>query len=137
MKLKLSSKNVHKMKKEAKILVIISFLTFAFYSCSYDSESDLITPIEEPINNGEIVNYVDNVQPILASSCISCHASPPVNGAPFSLINYDQVSQRANNVLNAMSRQNGASGAMPPAGRLPQTTIDIIQQWINDGLSEN
>lgn len=122
---------------EAKILFIVSLLSFMIYGCSYDSEIDLIEPIVDPIDNGGIVTYTNNVKPIMTSSCISCHASPPINGAPFSLINYDQVSQRANNVLNAMSRQNGASGAMPPAGRLPQATIDIIQQWIDDGTPEN
>jgi len=122
---------------EKTILVFVTFLSFMIYGCSYDSENDLIEPIVNPTDNGGIVNYSNNVKPIMTSSCISCHASPPINGAPFSLITYDQVSQRANNVLNAMSRQSGASGAMPPAGRLPQSTIDIIQQWIDDGLPEN
>lgn len=122
---------------EARILVIITILSVIIHSCSYDSENDLIAPADDPVNNNGIVNYTDNVAPIMSSSCVSCHASPPINGAPFSLITFEQVSQRANIVLNAMDRQNGASGAMPPAGRLPQSTIDIIQQWIDEGTPEN
>ena len=97
-------------------------------------------PIEDPSNDDndeDGINYVTNVQPIMQASCVTCHANPPVNGAPFPLISFNQVSQRANGILNAMSRQSGAAGAMPPSGRLPQGTIDIIQQWIDAGKPEN
>jgi hypothetical protein len=53
------------------------------------------------------------------------------------LVTYQQVSARANNILSAMSRQNGSAGAMPPSGRLPQNTINQIQAWIDNDLKEN
>lgn len=124
---------------KAKTLIILSFLALTFSNCSYDSESDLIISEEEPIdpNGGSAVNYVRDIKPIMENSCTRCHASPPVNGAPFSLINFEQVSQRATNILTTMNRQSGAAGAMPPSGRLPQATIDLIQQWIDEGKPEN
>jgi len=119
-------------------------LSILFTNCSYDSEDDLIAEeiIEDNDDNDDdgvdfSVTYDNDVRPILQASCISCHASPPVNGAPFALINYNQVSQRANIILQSMSRPNGAAGAMPPSGRLPQATIDIIQDWIDEGKPEN
>ncbi|WP_282041345.1 hypothetical protein [Winogradskyella flava] len=117
-------------------LIITALFAICIYSCSYDSESDLIDAVD-PIDPDIIVTYVDNVEAIIQSACIGCHSDPPVNGAPVPWVTYDQVNQRANDILNRMSRQSGAPGAMPPSGRLPQSTIDIIEQWIEDGKLEN
>ena len=119
-------------------LIVLSFLTFALISCANDSEDDLtdVVDITDPDPDGSVVTYVDNIEPIMQSSCVGCHASPPVNGAPFALINFSQVSARAGGILNRMSRQSGTPGAMPPSGRLPQSTIDLVEKWIADGALE-
>jgi hypothetical protein len=120
---------------------MLSLLTLCMYSCSNDSESDLIPVVNDPggtDNPDETsINYTDDILPIMQSACISCHSSPPTNGAPFSLVNFSQVSQRANSILNSMNKQNGTPGAMPPSGRLPQATLNLVEQWINDGKLEN
>ncbi|WP_400076548.1 hypothetical protein [Winogradskyella sp. R77965] len=121
---------------KASKLIILSLFTLSIYSCSYDSESDLIDA-DDPMDPNLIVNYTDNVEPIIQSACIGCHASPPVNGAPFSLVSFEQVNQRASAMLNRMSLQSGSPGAMPPSGRLPQSTIDVFEQWIDDGKLED
>lgn len=125
-------------------LIILSLFTLLMYNCSSDSESDLIPikneePKEEEPGNGsnDTINYKDDISPIMQSSCVGCHASPPVNGAPFALVNFSQVSQRANGILNVMSKQSGTPSAMPPSGRLPQSTIDLLQKWIDAGKPEN
>ncbi|WP_411895352.1 hypothetical protein [Winogradskyella sp. A2] len=123
-----------KTRRLTYVLFIICFL-----GCSYDSEDDLIENISEDNGDGtpELVTYDDNIASIMQSSCIGCHGNPPTNGAPFGLTNFNQVSQRVGGILNRMSLSNGSPGAMPPSGRLPQATIDLIDQWIEDGLLEN
>jgi len=113
-------------------------MALVFESCSYDSEDDLVvqTDTELPVESN-VVTYDANIKSIMQGSCISCHASPPRNGAPFSLVNFSQVRDRSAAILSVMSRQSGSASAMPPAGRLPQSTIDLIEQWIEDGLKEN
>ncbi|WP_027394968.1 hypothetical protein [Aquimarina latercula] len=120
-------------------LIPLLFLAFFMINCANDSEDDLIDVIDnpDPIGDGSVITYTANIEPIIQSSCVGCHADPPVNGAPFPLINFTQVSQRAGGILNRMSRQNGAAGAMPPSGRLPQSTIDLVDQWIADGALES
>jgi len=119
------------------------FFLLCMLSCSYDSEDDFVETTEDPIDDpiddpsDQGITYDDDIASIMANSCVSCHSSPPTNGAPFALVNYTQVSQRAGSILNRMSLQSGAAGAMPPSGRLPQSTIDLIDQWIEDGLLEN
>ena len=129
-----------KSKYNMKIskLITLSLVTICIYSCSYDSENDLINAsgsIDNP--PGTSINYTDNIRPLMQNSCVGCHANPPTNGAPFSLVSFSQVSARANAVLSAMNRQSGSSNAMPPSGRLPQATIDLIQLWIDNGKPEN
>lgn len=112
-------------------------------SCTYDSEDDLIaTENNGNENNGEgdpeaNITYQGTIKEIVDSSCISCHSDPPRNGAPFALVNFSQVKARAGLILNAISRQSGTAGAMPPAGRLPQSTIDAFDEWIENGTPNN
>ena len=127
--------------KTTKIL-LISCCIALLSSCSYDSEDDLVATEtigeeDDETPSATLVTYNNTIKAIVDSSCISCHSSPPRNGAPFALVNFSQVSGRANGILNAISRQSGAAGAMPPVGRLPQTTIDAFDKWIENGTPEN
>ena len=118
------------MKPVFKFLFLVATLFF-LVSCSSDSEETMMP------NNPGLVTYEGNVKAIINNNCLGCHTDPPVNGAPFALTTYAQVSARANQILTAISRQSGANGAMPPSGRMSQATIDIIDQWIQDGTLEN
>lgn len=104
-------------------------------SCTDDNPETLMdtTPIVGA------VTYNQNVKSIIDNNCISCHASTPRNGAPMSLVTYDQVKNavQTRGLLNRISLENGNSSLMPQGGpRLPQTTIDIIIKWQQDGLLE-
>ena len=128
------------MKTNKLIILSLScFFTFCLYSCSNDSVDDLAPDNIDTSggSGGATITYNSNVKSIMQSSCVGCHSSPPVNGAPFALVNFNQVSQRASSILNVMNRQSGTSNAMPPSGRLPQSTIDVIEQWIENGTPEN
>lgn len=117
-----------------KKLFFLPLLAIFMFNCANDSESDLL---DDPVNPDASINYTDDIQPIIQSACVSCHANPPVNGAPFSLVNFSQVNEKAGNIISRISLQSGSPGAMPPSGRLPQATIDKVQQWIDDGKLEN
>ena len=128
--------------RNLKFLAISCFLVL-LHSCASDSEDDLIAieENEEEVDTGSPnesgITYANTIKGIMDSSCVSCHSSPPRNGAPFALVSFAQVSGRANGILNAMARESGSPGAMPPSGRLPQNTINQIQEWIDNGTPEN
>ena len=111
-------------------IIQLFFLTIAllFIACTNDSQDDLI--LEEQVID-DTVTYTDDVQPIMATSCNLCHTSPPINGAPFSLLTFQEVSSQADRILARMDE-----GTMPPSGRLPQITIDVIAAWIENGSPE-
>ena len=121
------------MKKKSLILVMLTALTI--FNCANDSEDDLIDPNSLPT----IVNYVDHVKPIIDNNCINCHSNPPVNGAPISLITYQDVKSAVqNNHLISKINGNGPGELMPLGGqKLPQHTIDLITKWETDGLLED
>jgi len=88
---------------------------------------------------GELVTYQD-VRFVFENICTQCHSNPTQNGAPMPLVTYENVRDAVLNrpLLDRISREEGASGAMPLGGpRLPQNTIDLIFQWNEDGLLEN
>jgi len=117
-----------------KVVLLICIGTIAF-SCTNDSEEDLIEVIEPPI----LVTYNTDIKIIMDNNCLACHTNPPVNGAPMPLINYDNVMEAVENrdLINRISKQAGESGAMPLGGpRLPQNLIDLVMQWEADGLLE-
>ncbi|WP_298903379.1 hypothetical protein [uncultured Psychroserpens sp.] len=114
-------------------LYLISLLLL--FNCSNTSEEDLIdaTPILT------LVTYVDNIKPIIDNNCIGCHSNPPINGAPISLITYDNVKNAVENngLIDRISSTD--QGFLMPFGgpRLPQNLIDLVIQWEADGLLEN
>ena len=118
------------MKKAIKYFLPL-VVGILLIGCSNDSESDLI----ETTDPQTPITYSKNIQSIINNNCLACHSDPTQNGAPFPLNNYDNVLVRAQNgqLLRAISRQTGEPRAMPPSGRLPQATIDLVDQWIQEG----
>jgi len=56
-----------------------------------------------------------------------------------SLTTYEKVKDAVlnRNLLNRISRAEGTSGAMPLGGpRLPQNSIDAINEWANTNFSQ-
>jgi hypothetical protein len=116
-----------------KILLIIS-ICYVVSSCSNASEDDLIDA--EPLP--DTVSYQANVKTIIDNNCITCHNDPPTNGAPMSLLLYENVKEAVEN-RDLIGRITGeSSGSLMPLGgpKLPQNLIDIIIQWETDGLLE-
>ena len=116
---------------------LFPMLVFAglLLSCSNDNPDTLM----EDMPNENAITYQQNVKSIIDNNCISCHAATPRNGAPMSLVTYDQVKNAIQNrgLLNRISLNNGNSLLMPQGGpRLPQASIDIVGKWQQDGLLE-
>ncbi len=114
---------------------IATIICLLFASCTNDSESDLV---EIEPDKSKTISYEADIRQIIGNNCLDCHKSPPVNGAPFSLDTYDRVKDKVENgnLITAINRQSGEPAAMPPTGRLPKATIDLIEQWADEGFLE-
>lgn len=121
------------MKNINFLFILISLILGT--SCENSSESDLIeqTPLTENIT------YTEHIKPIIDANCVACHSNPSVGGASVPMTNYSQVKNVFENTdaLDRMNRQPGESGFMPKNdSRLPQVSIDLVEQWMNEGYLE-
>ena len=119
-----------------KTFILTVILSFTFLRCTNTSTDDLIDAQQLP----SLVTYTEDVKTIIDNNCIFCHSNPPVNGAPISLTTYNEVKNaiQNNSLLDRISKQTGEAGAMPLGGsRLPKNQIDLMIQWLTDGLLEN
>lgn len=106
-----------------------------FTSCTSHTYSDVV---EEEEVLEDLITFQD-VRFVFTTVCQDCHQNPPINGAPMSLVTFEEVKESVENrgLLDRVSREEGASGLMPLGGpRLPQETIDLLVQWNEDGLLE-
>ncbi len=123
-------------------ILLLSLCALTLLSCggSDDSTEIPVIPIDPDPIPGQISTYTDHVKTIIDTNCIECHGDPLDQGAIMMLLTYDQVVDAVNNrgLFNRIGTM-GINTVMPPpeeGGRLPQTTIDIIEDWIADGLLE-
>lgn len=120
------------MKNSVSLLVL---LFFVFFGCENSSESDLI----EQLPLTENITYTEHIKPIIDANCVACHSNPAVGGASVPMTNFEEVRLVFENTdaLDRMNRQPGESGFMPLYNtRLPQTSIDLVEQWMNEGYLE-
>ena len=107
------------------------FVGFVVSSCTNDNSNNL----SESSKIVAPVTYNNSVKAIIDNNCINCHGNVPTNNAPFSLTTYADVKLNISEIINRISRANGAGGLMPNGGpRLPQATIDMVVKWQNEGL---
>ena len=113
-----------------KTYYLILITLFFVFGCSNNSEDDLTIPL-----TSNITKYAQDIKPIIDNNCVACHGA--TTQMPLATYNQVKLSVQNNGLLDRISRAQGASGMMPYQGtRMPQTTIDLINDWNTDGLLE-
>lgn len=130
------------MKKEKKLIMILALLFLAGCSSSDTSEGTMEprnntqnTDDDSPTPNPGSVTYTEDIRLVMQSNCTSCHNNPPTQSAPMSLTTLVDV-RAAINSRGLLSRINSASNPMPPTGRLPAATRQLIADWADLGFPE-
>ncbi len=103
-----------------------------------DPDNGLSNPGTNPDDGGsdpEPVSFAADIEPILQANCVSCHDDPPTQNAPMPLLTLEQVADAVNN-RNLLGRVNSTNRPMPPSGRMPLATRQLIEDWIDLGLPE-
>lgn len=115
--------------KKIKLLAILFLLLFVV-ACSSDSDDDDMGPENPPVDTS--VTYDGTIKSIIDGKCIACHKSPPVNGAPMSLLTKDNVQNAVTNrgLINSVE-----SGTMPPTGaKLTTAEVNSLKGWQAGGF---
>lgn len=87
------------------------------------------------------VTYSEHISRILQDKCVSCHR--PGEIAPFSLLEYDEVSGWADMICEVINENrmppwhaNPAHGKFKNDIRLTATEKDLINRWVDGGVAE-
>jgi cytochrome c5 len=122
------------MRKIIQLTLSITVITIAiitFNSCDSNTYEE-VSKITNP-------TYEANIKSIFSSNCTSCHSESGTQQSPY-LTTYAEVKDGIENgvVLCIIDNPEACfySNIMPPAGRMPQTTIDLIKLWQTNGYIE-
>jgi len=86
------------------------------------------------------VDYESQIQPIFNDNCGNCHLGNSSGG--LNLSNYDNLmssdvvipgDSASSELYDRITREESASGDMPPTGSLSDEEINIIAMWIDEG----
>lgn len=133
------------MRRSLGLFVLCSVL---LSSCGDDDERGLAGP---PGDGGVHADAFTSRTPdglpcdvanVLAAQCTSCHASPPIGGAPMSLLSYADLSAASRtmpgltNVELSIMRMSATTLRMPPAPSPAASAADIavLQAWVDGGM---
>jgi hypothetical protein len=115
------------MKKIIIVFSIIALFGIISVSCESNTYTEIAT-VKNP-------TYTMNIEPVFRQNCTSCHG---INGNEISLETYEEVKDNCLAVYNGRilcyidnpaNCNKAQSKLMPPIGRMPQTTIDMIKLW--------
>jgi hypothetical protein len=107
------------------ILAVMVTIAFVLNSCESKTYEDISDSSENP-------TYTKNIGPIIASNCVSCHS----NGSQDpNLESYTEVKEAIieGDLICRIDDQSCGS-VMPQQGRMPQTIIDMIKLWRDQGF---
>ncbi len=105
------------------LLVILIIIGSVFNSCESNTYQEISPVVANP-------TYSVNVEPIIRTTCKSCHESQYP-----SLGSYTDVKDAIENGNLICRIDDQSCGAvMPQQGRMPQNIIDMIKLWRDQGF---
>ncbi len=119
------------MKRLLLFSSLILLISMAIISCKKEAEV-VVPPVPK-------VTFA-KVAPILKLNCVPCHEAN--SGANFDarkkhVDNYTIAKDNAAFIADRIQRETTAAGFMPRGkAKLAQADIDLVKQWIADGLLE-
>lgn len=96
-------------------------------------------PADAAIGGGAADGVPCDVAQVLATSCLRCHGARPKNGAPMSLLTYEDLvapwdedpTQTMADV--SLARMKSVQSPMPPGGAVAASAIEVLDAWISAG----
>lgn len=121
-------------------VIFICFLMFFVGCSSGDSQKSTIEAENEEDDSEEQVTsvYFSNVLKVISTNCSECHGLPVANGAPMSLVSYDDIVESANMIDVRINLDASDPLSMPQnKPNLAQKDKDTILDWIKAGMPNN
>ncbi len=111
--------------KALKIIFILMITFYIGFSCESSTYDEISVEVAIP-------TYTANVKTIIDNNCLSCHG---VAGKYPTMENYTQVREAAEKGDMICRIDDQSCGeVMPKSGRMPQTNINTIKKWADNGF---
>lgn len=127
------------MKNLYKLIVLFS-MALSLGSCYYDTYYESVTPPPDDIS------YSNDIEPLWKDDCEECHKGAS-NSFPPDLrvgVSYDNLidgyvepGDSENSILYQTLVESNGRSLMPPDGAWPQSTIELVKAWIDQGAENN
>lgn len=117
---------------KTKLFFLFSVSFFFLISCSSDETEDPMM--------GDDSTYSGFIQPLMNSSCATanCHVGgSPANNLDLSAYGAVKLIADDGRLIGSTFWQSGFSQMPRGQAQLPQTTLDRIQLWVDDGAPNN
>lgn len=111
------------------------FFSIIILSITMQCDSRTYEEISAPAPIVIKASFAKDIQPILQSKCIICHA-PNLSAGFYPLTNYQQAKDGIDNIIDRITKPNGDTQKMPQNSALPQAEIELFKQWKSDGFLE-
>ena len=119
------------------IIGMAGWLLLGLSGCVWENKEELFSGTE-PCDTS-MVSFSDDIVPILANNCYSCHSNlnAPSFGGGLSLEDYGDVVRSAERIIGAV---NHADGFLPmPQGmdKLDPCPVNLLEAWVEAGPPDN
>ena len=104
---------------------LLAVVVLVLASCEANTYDEIAVQTTNP-------TYEINIKPIMSANCNNCHSSS--GGQSPSLENYAEVKAAVinNNLMEQIEAPSGQG--MPENQRMPQSKIDAVKTWTNNGF---
>ena len=119
------------------IIGLVVWLLPGLSGCVWENKEELFSGTE-PCDT-TMVSFSDDIVPILANNCYSCHSNlnAPSFGGGLSLEDHADVARSAERIIGAV---NHADGFLPmPQGmdKLDPCPVNLLEAWAEAGTPDN
>ncbi|WP_303311457.1 hypothetical protein [Hymenobacter sp. BT730] len=115
------------------------FILFIFLlsGCAYDVADEISDP-QPACDTPALVTYSQNIQPLLARNCLSCHSAALRTGN-VNLEDYTELHQRASTgqLMGVVTHAPGFAQMPKDGAKLSACDIALLQKWVDAGAPQN
>jgi len=120
-----------------KIITTGLFSLILLTGCVWDNEEEFYPG--SGVCDTTSVSFSEDIVPILANNCYSCHSNLNAPGFTngLALEDYEDIATNAQRIVSAVNHQKGFQ-PMPKGGaKLDPCPISLIEAWVDTGAPDN
>lgn len=123
------------IRHNLRLFSVLVFSVLCLYGCENDNAETLYPHPSDCDTTG--TSFTDTIEPILNTHCLSCHSNNWAAGG-YSYEGYNNVKESADDgsLIGSITSTNNYQ-PMPIDYELDQCSVDLIEQWIEDGGQNN